>query len=111
MIELGNLTVEREYNDVRMVTTAYLRLLDKADIGQIYNICSSQTYTLHQVIATLSELTGHQTNIVVNPTFVRANELHRLCGDATKLKATIGAQDSIALKDTLQWMLASTASN
>jgi GDP-6-deoxy-D-talose 4-dehydrogenase len=110
-IELGNLMVEREYNDVRMVTAAYLRLLDKAEIGQIYNICSSQTYTLHQVMATLTELTGHQINIVVNPAFVRANELHRLCGDAAKLNATIGAQDSIALKDTLQWMLSSTASN
>ena len=110
-IELGNLTVEREYNDVRMVTAAYLRLLDKAEAGQIYNICSSKTYTLHQVMETLTELTGHQINIAVNPAFVRANELHRLCGDATKLNATIGAQDPIALKDTLQWMLASTASN
>jgi GDP-6-deoxy-D-talose 4-dehydrogenase len=110
-IELGNLTVEREYNDVRMVTAAYLRLLDKAEAGQIYNICSSKTYTLHQVMATVTELTGHQINIAVNPAFVRANELHRLCGDATKLNATIGVQDPIALKDTLQWMLASTASN
>jgi GDP-6-deoxy-D-talose 4-dehydrogenase len=110
-IELGNLMVEREYNDVRMVIVTYLRLLDKAEIGQIYNICSSQTYTLRQVMETLTELTGHQINISVNPAFVRANELHRLCGEATKLNATIGAQDPISLKDTLLWMLASTASN
>ena len=56
-IELGNLTVEREYNDVRMVTDAYLKLLDKAEAGEIYNICSGKTYTLHQVIDTLAELT------------------------------------------------------
>jgi GDP-6-deoxy-D-talose 4-dehydrogenase len=110
-VELGNLTVEREYNDVRMVTDAYLKLLDKAAVGQIYNICSSTTYTLHQVIDTLVELTGHQIDVAVNPAFVRANELHRLCGDATKLYATIGAHDSIALKDTLRWMLASTDLN
>ncbi len=106
-VELGNLTVEREYNDVRMVTDAYLKLLDKAAIGQIYNICSSKTYTLHQVIDTLTELTGHQINVAVNPAFVRANELHRLCGDASKLNKTIGTQDSIALIDTLRWMLES----
>jgi GDP-6-deoxy-D-talose 4-dehydrogenase len=110
-IELGNLTVEREYNDVRMVTDAYLKLLDKAAIGETYNICSSRTYTLHQVIDTLVELTGHQISVAVNPAFVRANELHRLCGDATKLNATIGTHDSIALKDTLRWMLESTESN
>ena len=106
-VELGNLTVEREYNDVRMVTDAYLKLLEKAAIGQIYNICSSKTYTLHQVIDTLTELTGHQINVAVNPAFVRANELHRLCGDVSKLNKTIGAQDSIALRDTLRWMLGS----
>ncbi len=104
-VELGNLTVEREYNDVRMVTDAYLKLLDKAVVGQIYNICSSKTYTLHQVIDALTGLTGHQIDVVVNPAFVRANELHRLCGDATKLTQTIGASGSIALRDTLRWML------
>jgi GDP-6-deoxy-D-talose 4-dehydrogenase len=104
-IELGNLMVEREYNDVRMVTNAYLRLLENATIGEIYNICSGKTYTLHQVIDALVELTGHQMNVVVNPAFVRANELHRLCGDASKLNETIGTHDSIALQNTLRWML------
>jgi GDP-6-deoxy-D-talose 4-dehydrogenase len=107
-IELGNLKVEREYNDVLLVTDAYLKLLEKAAIGQIYNICSSKTYTLHQVIDTLTELTGHQMNVVVNPAFVRANELHRLCGDASKLHTTIGTHEPIALKDTLRWMLESS---
>jgi GDP-6-deoxy-D-talose 4-dehydrogenase len=107
-IELGNLTVEREYNDVRMVTDAYLKLLDKAAAGEIYNICSGKTYTLHQVIDALVELTGHQMNVVVNPAFVRANELHRLCGDVSKLNQTIGTHDPIALQNTLRWMLESS---
>ena len=107
-IELGNLTVEREYNDVRMVTDAYLKLLDKAAAGEIYNICSGKTYTLHQVIEALVELTGHQMNVVVNPAFVRANELHRLCGDVSKLHKTIGTHDPIALQNTLRWMLESS---
>jgi nucleoside-diphosphate-sugar epimerase len=107
-IELGNLTVEREYNDVRMVTDAYLKLLDKAAAGETYNICSGTTYTLHQVIDALVELTGHQINVVVNPAFVRANELHRLCGDVSKLHKTIGTHDPIALKNTLRWMLESS---
>jgi nucleoside-diphosphate-sugar epimerase len=104
-IELGNLSVEREYNDVRMVTDAYLKLLDKAKVCEIYNICSGKTYTLHQVIDALTELTAHQMSIEVNPTFVRANELHRLCGNASKLHETIGTHDPIALRNTLRWML------
>ena len=110
-VELGNLSVEREYNDVRMVIDAYLKLLTAAEVGETYNICSGKTFTLHQVIDTMVELTGHQINIAVNPAFVRTNELHRLCGDATKLNATIGTRGSIALKDTLLWMLESNESN
>jgi GDP-6-deoxy-D-talose 4-dehydrogenase len=107
MIELGNLTVEREYNDVRMVTDAYLKLLDKAAVGETYNICTGKTYTLHQVIDVLTDLTKHQIKVAVNPAFVRANELRRLCGDASKFNSITGARDSIALKDTLRWMLES----
>ena len=107
-MELGNLTVEREYNDVRMVIDAYLKLLEKAAVGEIYNICSGKTYTLHQVIDTLVELTGYQIDVVVNPAFVRANELHRLCGDASKLHKTIGTHDPIVLQNTLRWMLESS---
>jgi nucleoside-diphosphate-sugar epimerase len=91
-----------------MVTDAYLTLLDKAAAGEIYNICSGKTYTLYQIIDALTELTGHPINVVVNPAFVRANELHRLCGDASKLVRTIGAFDSIALEDMLRWMLESS---
>lgn len=105
IVELGNLTVEREYNDVRMVTDAYLKLLVKASIGEIYNICSGKTYTLYEVIDMLKELTGHQLKVVVNPAFVRANELHRLCGSSTKLVQTIGSLDVISLKETLSRML------
>ncbi len=107
-MELGNLTVEREYNDVRMVTDAYLKLLEKAAVGEIYNICSGKTYTLHHVIDTLVELTGYQIDVVVNPAFVRANELHRLCGDASKLHKTIGTHDPFVLQNTLRWMLESS---
>lgn len=104
-IELGNLDVEREFNDVRTVCDAYLRLLERGEPGQIYNVCSGQPHTLKHVVATLEELTGHKMEVVVNPAFVRANEVHRLCGSPTKLLECVGSMDSISLTDTLQWML------
>ncbi len=109
-IELGNLHVEREYNDVHMVCDIYLRLLTSAQTGATYNICSGQTYTLQHIIATLTELTGHSIQVKVNPAFVRANEIHRLCGNPEKLINAIGLLPSYAFRDTLKSMLtASTA--
>lgn len=105
-VELGNLHVEREYNDVRMVCEVYLKLLERAHRGETYNICTGQTHTLGDVIDLLTELTGHRIQVQVNPDFVRANEIHRLCGNPDKLIQTLGALPAVALSDTLQSMLA-----
>lgn len=104
-IELGNLHVEREFNDVRMVCEVYLRLLDKGVPGQAYNVCSGQPYTLHHLIATLEQITGHRMDVQVNPAFLRANEVHRLCGSTDKLVAAVGPLPAYGLEQTLRWML------
>ena len=106
-IELGNLHVEREFNDVRMVCSAYMALLNHGQAGQSYNVCTGQTYTLQNVLDRLMAITGHTLDVQVNPAFVRANEVHRLCGNPTQLLACTGPSPGYALSDTLQWMLES----
>lgn len=109
VIALGNLHVEREFNDIDFVCEAYLGLLEFGETGQVYNICSGAPYTLHQVLNMLKALTGHTLEIQVNPAFVRANEVHRLCGSPRKL-GTLFAKHGQALRvpkleETLQRML------
>ena len=107
-IELGNLHVEREFNDVRMVCSAYMALLTHGQAGQAYNVCTGQTYTLQNVLDRLKAITGHTLDVQVNPAFVRANEVHRLCGNPAQLLACTGPSPGYALSDTLQWMLEPT---
>jgi len=104
VVELGNLDVEREFNDVRFVCEAYLHLLQKATPGEVYNICTGQPVTLRAVLALLTEITGHQLQVKVNPAFVRQNEIHRLCGSPQKLVGAVGKISSPTLADTLRWM-------
>lgn len=105
IIELGNLHVEREFNDVRMVVETYLKLLAHGEPGQIYNVCSGQPHSLQSVYDRLVRLTGHTPEIRVNPAFVRANEVHRLCGSPEKLAQCIGPLPGYDLNDTLTDML------
>jgi len=104
-IALGNLNVEREFNDVRMVCEAYLKLLTVGEPGQTYNICTGTTYTLRQLIESLERLTGHTMTVETRADLVRSNEVHRLCGNPEKLLAAIGKPSDFALLDTLKWML------
>lgn len=90
-ISLGNLDVEREFNDVRMVCEAYLKLLSLGQAGEIYNVCSGRPHDLRTVIDTFTRLTGHSLRLVVDPAFVRANEVHSLYGSCDKLRLLLDA--------------------
>ena len=113
-IELGNIHVEREFNDIRMRGAAYLALLQYGQAAETYNICTGKSYDLQSVIAQLSQMTGHTLAIHINPAFVRANEVHRLCGNPSKLHACMNNHGvdlpTPDLAETLNWMLREDAS-
>lgn len=92
VIELGNLEVLREYNPVSFVCAAYLHLLEYGAPGSTWNICSGISWSLHQIIDMLREMTSHHPEIRVNPTLVRPNEVHRLCGDPGRLQESFARQ-------------------
>lgn len=114
VVELGNLAVEREYNDVDFVCRSYLHLLAYAEVHglhNLYNICTGITYSLNDVISRLQNLTGHSVEVCVNPAFVRANEIARLCGDPARLQGIWQRAGEVwptgaALDTTLARMLA-----
>jgi nucleoside-diphosphate-sugar epimerase len=110
LVELGNLHVEREFNDVRMVASVYRELLDHGQPGEVYNVCTGRPHALQHVIDRLKGMTGHDIEVRVNPAFVRANEVHRLCGDPGKLGALAESHGfvvpDIQLDQTLESMLA-----
>ena len=108
-IALGNLGIEREFNDVQMICSAYLQLLKYGEPGETYNVCSGQPYTLRHVIDLLTRITGHSIKVEVNPAFVRTNEVHRLCGSPVKLNALVNTHGgqllNPQLEETLERML------
>ena len=104
-IELGNLDVWRDYSDVRAVTDAYIGLLGAGQPYRAVNICSGQETSLREIIDICEHLSGHQIEVAVNPAFVRANEVVRLCGDNRLLRQILPGWTPIALEQTLRWML------
>ncbi len=105
-IKLGNLDVVREFNDVRMVAQAYVRLLTQGQAGDTVNLCTGRGHRLLDVVETVSQLSGHTLQVEVDPQLVRANELKILIGSPDKLKAVLPDLPDYSLQDTLGWMLA-----
>lgn len=106
VIELGNLEVWREFGDVRTVATIYRMLVENCPPGEIFNVCTGQTYSLKEVIALCEKLTKHKIEIKVNPAFVRENEVRELKGDNSRLKKWVKDIPAYDFEETLSWMLA-----
>jgi len=108
-IFLGNINVEREFNDIDMVCEYYLILIKYGVSGENYNVCSGKTYSLATVIELLSELTGQVISVNVSKDLVRSNEVINLCGDPYKLDQLIKSHSEAVskktLKETLQSMM------
>jgi len=104
VIELGNLEVEREFNDVEFVCEAYKRLLLSDISGEIINIASGRGIKLLDVIKIMEEIAQYKIEIKINPKFVRKNEISSLTGSNKKLFELVGKIPQKEFKETLKSM-------
>jgi GDP-6-deoxy-D-talose 4-dehydrogenase len=105
-IELGNLDVARDFSDVRDVAGVYAALLNSRTIGgTTVNICSGRAIALGDIIDMCRAITAHKIDVVVNPAFVRADEIKTLNGDPSRVETLLGGLDRHRFEDTLRWML------
>jgi GDP-6-deoxy-D-talose 4-dehydrogenase len=104
VIELGNIDVWRDFNDVRNVVEIYVKLLEQAEAGEVYNVCTGVETSLREVISAMQSLSGHTIEVRTNPAFVRANEIAHLHGSNVRLRSLVGPLPPFDLRETLRWM-------
>lgn len=86
-LQLGDLSTERDFLDVRDVVEGYLLLLEKGVAGEFYNICSGVCKPVHQWVSGLVALSTSKMEIHVTPSRVFAQHNPRLVGDNSRLRA------------------------
>lgn len=104
-IELGNISVYREFNDVRFVVSSYRKLIETGLSNFICNVCTGKVFSLHDVIAMCENISNHQIKIKINPAFKRENEIAKLSGSQKLLSRLITLSKSYSVEETLEWML------
>jgi GDP-4-dehydro-6-deoxy-D-mannose reductase len=106
VLKVGDLNVKRDFTDVRDVVAAYRELLDKAEPGEIYNVCSGRAVLLADLVRQLQEHCSATVKIEVDPARVRFREAPQMLGDPGKLQRATGWSAKIPLESTLQALLA-----
>lgn len=103
-IELGNLNVEREFNDVRFVVDIYEKLLNINESSLVLNIATSNGVKLLDVIDIMNKIVGYEIEVKVNPKFVRKNEIEKIVGSTGKLYSYIKPTKIYTIEETLKAM-------
>lgn len=105
VIELGNLDVNREFNDIEYVCEVYKRLLECENTSEVVNICTGRGIKLLDVIDDMNKISGYEIEVKINPVFVRKDEIKSLTGSNKRLLNIIGDIKQKDFKDTLRDMI------
>jgi GDP-4-dehydro-6-deoxy-D-mannose reductase len=102
ILEVGDLSIIRDFLDVRDVARAYYLLLEKGISGELYNICSGVGYALSEIVNMIGRLlkVTIQTKVVTEK--IRPNDNKIIIGDNTKIFQAVGWQPTISLEDSLK---------
>ncbi len=98
----GNISVIRDFIDVRDVVSAYFALLEKGKTGELYNVCSGKGHSLEDVVCMLSKIFDVQVLTETDPKRVRPVDNKVIVGSFEKLKEHTGWQPKFKLEESLK---------
>jgi GDP-4-dehydro-6-deoxy-D-mannose reductase len=101
VLEVGDLTAERDISDVRDVCRAYTLLLDGAVAAGTYNISSGRSIPMSRVVELLVSLARSPVEVRPAQERLRPAEIPRIVGDASRLRGATGWRPEIPLEQTL----------
>ncbi len=105
-IRTGDLTVIRDFTDVRDVVRAYRMLLEKGTPGEVYNICSGRGTKLSEAADRIAETLGISVAYETDPALVRPKENRAVTGSYERIHRLCGWEPQITLSQTIADMAA-----
>lgn len=103
-LNLGNLSVERDFVDLRDVCEMWRLLVESPTAPEAINFGSGSTATIETLIALLADLTGHRPLVESVPALQRPHDIEYQCADISCL-SRLGFSRRVSLNETLKWML------
>ena len=100
-LDLGDISSERDFLDVRDVCLAYQSLLEEAKEHEIYNVCSSKCWSIREIIQILEDYSGKKAIIQINKDMIKKNENKKMLGDNTKIIKGTSWRNKIDFKSTI----------
>jgi GDP-4-dehydro-6-deoxy-D-mannose reductase len=101
VLEVGDLSAERDISDVRDVCRAYTLLLDETVEPGTYNVASGTAVTMSDVLSQLLSLARCSIEVESRADRIRPADIPRMLGDTRRIQEATGWEPEIPLRRTL----------
>jgi len=98
----GDISLIRDFVDVRDVVRAYDGLLKKGRKGEIYNICRGVGYSLKELVQQIASILGMEVLTETDEGLIRPRDNKVIVGSNEKIKRDIGWAPAIPLRRSLE---------
>lgn len=105
IIQVGDLSTQRDFTDVRDMVRAYALAVTAGESGQVYNLGSGQPVAIQTLLDTLVAASQVAVEIQRDPARIRPVDLPLVACDATRFRQRTGWQPAIPLTQTLHDIL------
>lgn len=104
VINVGNITVKRDFSDVRDIVRAYRLIIEKGEPGKAYNVGSGIAHSLEDMLGTITALSSQEITVNVDQDRIRPTDTPVICCDNTLIKQELGWEPEHDIYDTLKEM-------
>lgn len=101
-IVTGDVSIIRDFTDVRDVVHAYYLLLQQGRKGHVYNICSGKGLLLKDIIDMMTKQLNLEVDIHVDPRLIRPADNRIVIGSNEKIKRDLGWENKIPFEQSLR---------
>lgn len=105
VIQVGNLSAQRDFTDVRDIVRAYVLAVEHGDAGQVYNIGSGQPVMIQTLLDRLLALSHVQVDIQPDPQRMRPIDIPLVVCNAQRFQARTGWKPLFPFDQTIEDIL------
>ncbi len=102
VMKVGNLSVRRDFTDVRDVVRAYGTIMQKGKAGETYNVGSGHAIAIQEILDKILAESKADITVEKDPEKFRPVDVPVIEADTTKLRSTTGWEPKIPLEQTIR---------
>jgi len=101
IIKVGNLSVKRDFTDVRDVVKAYALLVQKGKSGETYNVGSGKAISIEDILKLILSMSHVNIKVEIDENRLRPVDVPIIEADVTKITHATGWNKVIKLEETI----------